>query len=91
MGGLVGGLYATGKSPRELKELVGEQNWDLIVGGQTRYPDLSYRRKEDLRAFQNSIVLGLKHGVTIPSALNAGRDISLLIDPFHGSVRDRSS
>ena len=80
MGGLVAGLYATGKTPRELEELVKEQNWDVIIGGQTPYRDLSYRRKEDERDFQNSLVLGLKHGLSAPSALNAGRDISLLID-----------
>lgn len=80
MGGLVAGLYATGKSPQELEKLVREQNWDLIIGGQSPYRDLSYRRKEDERNFQNSIVFGLKHGLSAPSALNAGRAISLLID-----------
>jgi NTE family protein len=80
MGGLVAGLYATGKSPQELEKLVKELNWDAIIGGQTSYRDLSYRRKEDARDFQNSIILGLKHGFSAPSALNAGRDISLLID-----------
>src|SRR5262245_51658043 len=45
MGGLVGGLYATGKSPRELEEIVAAQHWDVIIGGQTPYNDLSYRRK----------------------------------------------
>jgi len=57
MGGLVGGLYATGKSPKELQELVNEQKWDIIIGGEIPYEDLSYRRKEDLRAIQNSIKL----------------------------------
>jgi NTE family protein len=33
MGGLVGGLYATGKSPEELKEIVAAQKWDLIIRG----------------------------------------------------------
>jgi NTE family protein len=80
MGGLVAGLYATGKTPQQLEELVKEQNWDVVIGGRTSYRDLSYRRKEDERDFQNSIVLGLKHGLSAPSALNAGRDISLLID-----------
>ncbi|MGA7568487.1 MAG: patatin-like phospholipase family protein [Terriglobales bacterium] len=80
MGGLVAGLYATGKSPKELEDLVKEQNWDVIIGGETPYRDLSYRRKEDAREFQNSIIFGLKHGLSAPSALNAGRDISLLID-----------
>ena len=49
MGGLVGGLYASGKSPRELEEIVAAQHWDVIIGGQTPYQDLSYRRKEDFR------------------------------------------
>ena len=80
MGGLVAGLYATGKTPEELEQLAKEQNWDVIIAGQTSYRDLSYRRKEDARDFQNSISLGLKHGLSAPSGLNAGRDISLLID-----------
>ena len=80
MGGLVGGLYATGKSPQELQELVKEQKWDIIIGGQIPYEDLSYRRKEDLRAIQNSIKLGLKHGLSTPSGLNSGSEITLLID-----------
>lgn len=80
MGGLVGGLYATGKSPQQLRELVEQQNWDIIIGGQTLYQDLSFRRKEDLRAYPNSLILGLKDGLTLPAGLNAGQEISLLID-----------
>src|ERR1019366_78299 len=49
MGGLVGGLYAAGKSPEQLRELTEQQNWDIIIGGRTQYQDLSFRRKEDLR------------------------------------------
>jgi NTE family protein len=80
MGGLVGGLYATGKTPQQLARLVSEQNWDVIIGGKTPYEDLSYRRREDQRAFQNAIVVGLKHGLSLPAGLNAGQQISMLID-----------
>jgi NTE family protein len=80
MGGLVGGLYATGRSPEELKEIVAAQNWDIIIGADIPYQDLSYRRKEDLRYIQNSLKLGLKHGLSTPSGLNSGAEISLLID-----------
>jgi NTE family protein len=80
MGGLVAGLYATGKTPQQLAQLVSEQNWDIIIGGKTPYEDLSYRRREDQRAFQNSIVVGLKHGLSLPAGLNAGQQISMLID-----------
>ncbi len=80
MGGLVGGLYATGKSPQELRRLVEEQNWDVILGGALPYEVLSFRRKEDKVAFPNSIVLGLRRGLVLPGGLNAGQQISLLID-----------
>lgn len=80
MGGLVGGFYATGKTPQELHEIVAEQNWDLIIGGSARFEDLSYRRKEDYRTYPNKIVFGLKNGLSLPAGLNAGHQISLLID-----------
>ena len=80
MGGLVAGLYATGKTPQQLANLVNAQNWDIIIGGKTPYEDLSYRRREDQRTFQNPIVVGLKHGLTLPAGLNAGQQISMLID-----------
>src|SRR6202521_59920 len=34
MGGLVGGFYATGKSPAELKKLIQGVDWDVILGGE---------------------------------------------------------
>jgi hypothetical protein len=87
MGGLVAGLYATGRSPQQLADLVSAQNWDIIIGGKTPYEDLSYRRREDQRAFQNPIVVGLKHGLTLPAGVNAGQQISTLmvtLPPFVG-------
>jgi len=80
MGGLVGGLYATGKSPEELKEIVAAQKWEIIIGGEIPYEHLSFRRREDLSYIQNSLRLGLKHGLSTPSGLNSGTEISLLID-----------
>jgi NTE family protein len=80
MGGLVGGLYATGKTPQQLQQLVDAQNWDVILGGAIPFEDLSFRRKEDLVAFPNSFVLGLRQGLVLPGGLNAGQQISLLID-----------
>src|SRR5271154_710603 len=61
MGSLVAGLYATGQSPAELKAIVEKQNWNAIIDGQTSYRDLSFRRKEDARAFPNRLEFGLKH------------------------------
>jgi len=80
MGGLIGGLYATGKTPKQMEDFVREQDWNTIIGGRTPYEDLSYRRKEDMRAFQNPIVLGVKHHLSVASGLNAGHEVSMLID-----------
>src|SRR6201984_2288116 len=34
MGGLVGGIYSTGRSPSEIRALVESIDWDEVVGGQ---------------------------------------------------------
>ncbi len=80
MGGLVGGLYATGKSADEMKQIVENADWPALLGGEIPYPDLLFRRKEDARDVPNSIKIGLKHGPRLPPGLNTGEQISLLID-----------
>jgi len=80
MGGLVGGLYATGKSADDLKSIAQEAAWPLLLGGGTPYQDLTFRRKEDARAVPNTIQIGLKNGPTLPAGLNTGHQINLLID-----------
>jgi len=88
MGGLVGGFYATGVSPAELKTLIEKLDWDQILRDRTPYEDLSFLRKQDQRAYPNSLVLGLRKGLYLPAGLNAGHQIGLLIDretlPYFG-------
>src|SRR3981189_1117398 len=80
MGGLVGGFYAAGMNPDELKTLIDGLDWLKILGDRTPYEDLSFRRKEDQRAYPNSLIFGLRHGLTLPAGLNAGHQIGLIID-----------
>ena len=80
MGGLVGGLYATGKSTDQLRDLLEHADWNLLLGGETPYQDLSFRRKEDARDIPNSLQIGLKNGATLPAALNSGQQVGMLID-----------
>jgi NTE family protein len=88
MGGLVGGFYAAGMSPADLKRLIEKVNWDEILRDRTPYQDLSFQRKLDQRAYPNSLVLGLRNGLYLPAGLNAGHQIGLLIDrqslPYFG-------
>jgi NTE family protein len=80
MGGLVGGLYATGKSTAEIRTLIRNVNWDDVLRGQIPYQDLSYRRKEDARAYPNYIELGLKSGLEVPGGLNSGQQVKYILD-----------
>src|SRR5437870_9109225 len=80
MGGLVGGFYAAGMNPDELKTLIEGLDWRKILGDRPLYEDLSFRRKEDRRAYPNSLIFGLRGGLRLPAGLNAGHQIGLIID-----------
>src|SRR3954452_14950168 len=60
MGGLVGGLYATGHSSTELQEIIRSINWDEVLVGKTPYPDLAFRRKQDALEYPNHMEFGIK-------------------------------
>jgi NTE family protein len=80
MGGLVGGLYASGLSPQEISTFVGGINWTTVLSGQVPFQALSYRRKEDRLVFPNRLDFGLKHGLSLPNGLNSGSAVGLLLD-----------
>jgi NTE family protein len=80
MGGLVGGMYATGMQPAEIRNLVTSIDWGETIAGQTPFQALSYRRKEDQRAFQNSLEFGLKNGFSLPGGLTSGQSVTFLLD-----------
>ena len=80
MGALVGGMYATGKSPDELERLIKQIDWPLVLAGDTPFEDLPFRRKEDARAAQDDLAIGFKHGAMLPSGLSSGHQINMLID-----------
>jgi NTE family protein len=80
MGGLVGGVYATGRNAAEVREVVKGINWDQVMSGQTPFDDLSFRRKEDHRDYPNSLEFGLRKGLQFPAGFNSGQQVSLILD-----------
>jgi NTE family protein len=80
MGGLVGGIYATGRSPAEVRELINGINWDEVLSGVTPFRDLSFRRKEDARNFPGELEFGLRGGLRFPSGFNTGQEVNLVLD-----------
>ena len=80
MGGLVGGVYATGHNAVEMRQIVNGIQWDEVIAGRTPFPDLAFRRKEDARDYPNSLEFGLRKGLQFPAGLNSGQQVSLVID-----------
>src|SRR6201996_6811903 len=80
MGGLVGGIYATGRSPAEVREITNEIDWDDVLRGQTPFQDLSFRRKQDAHEIPSSLEFGLRKGLQFPAGFNTGQQVSLILD-----------
>ncbi|MBN2318957.1 MAG: patatin-like phospholipase family protein [Acidobacteria bacterium] len=80
MGGLIGGFYAMGMSPDEMEAFVGTLDWNELIGGEIPFKHLSVRRKEDRLAYPNRLNLGLRNGIQLPSGLNSGHGIGLILD-----------
>lgn len=88
MGGLVGGVYATGRNAAQVRDVLKNIKWDQVISGQTPFEDLSYRRKQDAREYPSALEFGLHKGVQFPSGFNAGQQVELILDrialPYSG-------
>ncbi|MEG9435436.1 patatin-like phospholipase family protein [Edaphobacter sp. HDX4] len=88
MGGLVGGIYATGRSPAEVRELVASIDWNAVLRGQVPFTNLNFRRKQDSVVYPGSIEFGVKNGVRFPEGFNSGQEVQFILDrvalPYSG-------
>jgi len=80
MGGLVGGLYATGMPAHEIDTFLKGINWNRSLRNELPYSARSFRRKEDKRDYPNDLEFGLKHGIVFPSGFNSGHQVGLILD-----------
>jgi NTE family protein len=80
MGGLVGGIYSTGRSSAEVREVVNGIDWDEVLRGQTPFNDLSFRRKQDAHEVPGNLEFGLRKGLQFPEGFNTGQQVSLILD-----------
>src|SRR5882757_3881791 len=78
MGGLVGGMYATGLSPAEVRQLINGIDWDQVLSGVTPFRNLSFRRKEDAHDVPGQLEFGLRGGLQFPSGFNTGQEVNLV-------------
>ncbi len=91
MGALVGALYATGRTPDEMEQLIKTLDWDTLLRGKTAFEALSYRRKEDRRNLPGAITLGGTGArLNLPGSLNPGHEIGLVLDRLMLSYGDKT-
>ena len=80
MGAIVGGLYASGKTPEDLQQLVESLDWADAFDDQSKREHRPYRRKQDDAAFPIPLELGLKNGsLQMPRGLIQGQKLALIL------------
>jgi NTE family protein len=80
MGGLIAGAYASGMSPDEIAALMRATDWDMMFVADSPFRYKTFRRKQDKRAFPSQLEFGLRGGFRLPSGINPGQQVALLLD-----------
>jgi NTE family protein len=76
MGALVGGLYASGLTPAQLRAVATSDAFMSVFTLQSPYSDLSFRRRQDRHEIPQSFTVGLRHGPQLPNALFSERGVN---------------
>ena len=80
MGGLIAGAYASGMTPDEIATLMRATDWDLMFVADSPFSYKTFRRKQDKRDYPSQLEFGLKGGFRLPSGINPGQQVALLLD-----------
>ena len=77
MGAVVGGLYASGLSAREIEKILTSLNWQGAFHDRPPREDLTLRRKQEDESFLVKFPLGVRgHRVVLPKGLIQGQRLS---------------
>ena len=76
MGSLVGGLYASGRTPAEMRAVALSDAFLTVFTLQTPYSESSFRRRQDRREVPQGIEVGLRHGPQLRNALFSDRGVN---------------
>ena len=77
MGAVVGGLYASGLSAREIESIMTSLNWQDAFRDRPPREDLTFRRKEEDENFLVKFPLGLRgRHIQLPKGLIQGQKLS---------------
>ena len=79
MGGVMGGGFASGMTVGELRALVEQTDWAIMLAPDSPFTGKTLRRKEDARAFPSQLEFGLRAGLRLPGGLSSAQQVDLLL------------
>ncbi|MGO9437928.1 MAG: patatin-like phospholipase family protein [Terracidiphilus sp.] len=91
MGGLIGGLFATGMDSSQIRATVESADWNGLLNPSLRFADQSIEEKQKWNRTFGDFTLRFGKGFSLPSGLNPGESLSLLLSQStmaYSGVRD---
>lgn len=91
MGGLVGGLYAAGMDSSQITAVVEQADWKALLNPSTPFADQPIVNKQKWARTFGNMTLRFGKGFSLPSGLNSGEALSLLLSHLtlaYSSVSD---
>lgn len=80
MGAIVGGLYASGVSPREMEEILATTDWRSLLDDRPPRRNLPYRRKVDDQTYLTRFEAGFNGGsFQLPPGLVSGQKLGFAL------------
>ena len=73
IGGLLGGLYATGHDPAFLEKFVDNADWKELLRASARFENLSVAEKQDWNRIKGVYSIPLRKGLALPGGVNTGQ------------------
>jgi NTE family protein len=79
IGGLLGGLYATGHDAAYLEKLVKDADWQELLRATTKFENLSISEKQDWNRVKGVYLIPFRSGLSLPGGINAGQSLVRLL------------
>jgi NTE family protein len=73
IGGLLGGLYATGHDAAFLEKFVDSADWNELLRASARFENLSVAEKQDWNRIKGVYSIPLRKGLALPGGVNTGQ------------------
>ena len=73
MGGLLGGLYATGHNAADLERIIRQADWKDLLRATPRFEDLIVSEKQVWNRVTGPYSIPLGKGLTLPAGINEGQ------------------